>query len=329
MHTILGINGTVGAHLASELRKRNLPVRGVSRREFPGDWEHVGADLLDPAEMRRAVAGSEVVYLLVGLPYETKLWQRDWPLLMQNTIEACLEIGAKLVFLDNVYAYGQVRGPMTEDTPHRPCSSKGVVRARIADLLIDAIRNQGLRGCIARSADFYGPNCDKSVLNSTVMERLAAGKSAFIMGRADKIHTYTYTRDIAPTLAVLGTDMRADGQVWHIPTSSQPWTGEKWVLASAASFNVKPKFQTTSTFMLRLIGLFNPLFRELVEMNYQYTHDYVFSSEKTARTFNLKPTLNEQGVKETVQYYKNARKAAADQSQDAGLKMESSKKAGQ
>lgn len=311
MQTILGINGTVGADLAAALRKRDLPVRGVSRREFPGDWEHVRADLLDPEAMRRAVAGSETVYLLVGLPYDIKTWRRDWPVLMQNTIEACLAIDAKLVFLDNVYAYGLVRGPMTEDTPHRPNSKKGIVRAQVADRMLDAMRNRGLRGCIVRSADFYGPNCNQSALNSTLFERHAAGKSAFIMGRKDKIHTYTYTRDIGPTLAILGTDPRADGQIWHIPTSSQPWTGEKWVRSSAAAFNLNPKFRATPTFILRIMGWFNPLFREMVEMNYQYTHDYVFSSEKTARTFNLQPTLNELGVKETAAYYRNKLKAGS------------------
>jgi nucleoside-diphosphate-sugar epimerase len=304
MHTILGINGTVGGHLANELRKRNLPVRGVSRRDFPGDWEHLRADLLDPEAMRRAVAGADTAYLLVGLPYDLKTWRRDWPVIMQNAIEACLESGTRLVFLDNVYAYGLVRGPMNEDTPHRPCSRKGVVRAKIADQLLDAFRNRGLRGCIVRSADFYGPGCRSSMLNSTLFERFAAGKTAFVMGRADKIHTYTYTGDIAPTLAVLGTDARADGQVWHVPTSSQPWTGERWIQAAATAFGVKPRRMTTPTFLLRIMGLFNPLFRELVEMNYQNTQDYVFSSEKTARTFDLKPTLNEQGVKETARYYR-------------------------
>ncbi len=304
MHTILGINGAVGAHLAEILTQQNIKLRGVSRRDYPGNWEHVKADVLDAASVLKATEGSEVVYLLVGLPYEIKVWRRDWPVAMQNTIDACLAHNAKLVFLDNVYALGQVDGPMKEDAPHHPISEKGIVRAQVDDLLLDAMQNKGLRATIARSADFYGPNTDKSVLNSTLFERHVLGKSAFVMGKADKIHTYTYTLDIAPALAILGTDARADGQIWNIPTSQEPWTGKDWVDASAAAFGLKPKFQETPTFMLRILGLFSPLFRELIEMNYQYTHPYVLLSEKFERTFGLKPTPYATGLAATVAYYK-------------------------
>ena len=306
MHTILGINGAVGPGLAAALRQRNIKVRGVSRRPFPGkDWEHRQADVTNMAEVLDVVDGSEVVYLLVGLEYNLDVWRRDWPVIMSNCIEACLANNAKLVFLDNVYAYGLVNGPMAENTPIRPNSEKGKVRANIIQLLFNAAQNNHLRTCVARAADFYGPECNTSALNSTVFERFAAGKSAFVMGRADKIHTYTYTRDIGPALAILGTDDRADGQVWHVPTSSERWTGADWVKAAAQVFGVQPKYQATPTFVLRLMGLGNRLFREMVEMNYQFTNDYILSSEKFERTFGMKPTPNQQGVEETAAYYRS------------------------
>lgn len=305
MHTILGINGAIGPGLAAALKKQNIKVRGVSRRPFPGsDWEHRQADVTNLAEVLDVVDGSKVVYLLVGLEYNIQVWRRDWPVIIENCIEACLANNAKLVFLDNVYAYGLVNGPMAENTPIRPNSEKGKVRARLIQLLFNAAQNNHLRVCVARAADFYGPNCNTSALNSTLFERFAAGKSAFVMGRADKIHSYTYTRDIGPALAILGTDDRADGHVWHLPTSAERWTGEEWVKAAAKVFDVKPKYQTIPTFMLRLMGLGNRLFREMVEMNYQFTNNYIFSSEKFERTFGLKPTPNEQGVEETAAYYK-------------------------
>lgn len=303
MHTILGINGTVGGDLARALRQRNIPVRGVSRRAFPGDWEHRQADVTNLADVLAVADGAEVVYLLIGLEYDLQIWQRDWPIVMENAIQACQANGAKLVFMDNVYAYGLVHGAMTEETPMRPCSEKGKVRLKIANMLLDAMQH-GLRACIARAADFYGPYCDKSVLNATLFERYAAGKSAFLMGRTDQVHTYTYAPDIGPALALLGTDPRADGQVWHLPTSAEQWTGAEWARAAAAAFGVPAKYQATPTFMLRLLGLFNPLMRELVEMNYQFTHPYVFSSAKFEQTFGVQPTPIEKGLAETVAYYR-------------------------
>ncbi|MCB0527807.1 MAG: NAD-dependent epimerase/dehydratase family protein [Saprospiraceae bacterium] len=304
MHTILGINGTVGPGLAAALQQRDIRVRGVGRRPVKGPWEHRSADVTNIAELLDVTDGSEVVYLLVGLEYNIKVWRRDWPVIMENCIEACRAHNAKFVFLDNVYAYGLVKGAMTEETPMRPNSEKGKVRKQIAERLLDAFRNHGLRGCIARAADFYGPDCQSSVLNSTVFERMAAGKSAFIMGRADKVHTYTYSRDMGAALAILGTDDRADGQVWHLPSSAERWTSEDWVKVAAEIFSVRPKFQATPTFVLRVMGLFNNLFREMIEMNYQYTHDYVFDSQKFEKTFGLRPTSFRQGAEETAAFYR-------------------------
>ncbi|MCB9305732.1 MAG: NAD-dependent epimerase/dehydratase family protein [Lewinellaceae bacterium] len=304
MHTILGINGTVGPGLAAALQQRDIRVCGVGRRPAEGPWEHRSADVTNIAELLDVTDGSEVVYLLVGLEYNIKVWRRDWPVIMENCIEACRAHNAKFVFLDNVYAYGLVKGAMTEETPMRPNSEKGKVRKQIAERLLDAFRNHGLRGCIARAADFYGPDCQSSVLNSTVFERMAAGKSAFIMGRADKVHTYTYSRDMGAALAILGTDDRADGQVWHLPSSAERWTGEDWVKVAAEIFGVRPKFQATPTFVLRVMGLFNKLFREMIEMNYQYTHDYFFDSQKFEKTFGLRPASFRQGAEETAAFYR-------------------------
>jgi hypothetical protein len=44
---------------------------------------------------------------------------------MDNAIEACKRARAKLIFFENVYMYGKVSGPMTEETPFNPCSKKG------------------------------------------------------------------------------------------------------------------------------------------------------------------------------------------------------------
>src|ERR1035437_10154156 len=134
MVTILGAGGSISNELARLLAARNLPFRLVGRnpKALPGATEAVAADLADREQTIRAVAGSSIVYLLVGLTYDHKLWHEAWPRIMSNTIEACKRAGAKLIFFDNVYMYGRVSGPMTEETPFNPCSRKGEIRARIA-----------------------------------------------------------------------------------------------------------------------------------------------------------------------------------------------------
>ncbi|MGZ4887477.1 MAG: NAD(P)H-binding protein, partial [Candidatus Aminicenantales bacterium] len=158
MQTILGAGGVIGVELA-----RNLPgftdrVRLVSRSPVkvnPGD-EIFPADLLDADQVFRAVEGSEVVYLAVGLPYKLKVWRAQWPVLMRNVIDACIKHRAKLVFFDNVYVYGRVDGWMTETTAIRPVSQKGMVRAGLHSMIMDEVARGRLTALIARSADFYG-----------------------------------------------------------------------------------------------------------------------------------------------------------------------------
>lgn len=305
MQTVLGINGITGKLLAEELIGRGYKVRGVSRRPFLGNWEHISADVLNPESLNNAVKGSEVVYFCVGLTYNTKVWQRDWLPLIENVITACIANKAKLVFLDNVYMYGLVVGEMTEQTPMNPTSKKGEIRKAVAEKLLDAFKNRGLKGCIARSADFYGPDCSNSMLTATVFENLAKGKTAQLLGNPDKIHSYTFTEDIAKSMATLGVDSRADGQVWHLPTAKNPLTGHQMVEKIAQSMGVKPKLTSMGNFLVRLLGIFIPILREVHEMMYQYNNDYVFNSEKYERVFgDVSPMPYEQGIAKTAQFYK-------------------------
>jgi nucleoside-diphosphate-sugar epimerase len=304
MHTILGINGNVGKLLAAELTQKGIKVRGVSRRPFAGNWEHVSADVLNLEQLTTAVAGSEVVYLAVGLEYTIKIWRRDWRVLMQNTIEACRRTNATLIFIDNVYMYGRVEGAMTETTPINPSSEKGKVRAEVAKLLLTAFNDKILRGCIARAADFYGPDCDKSGLNTTVFERFAAKKSAQWLGKTDKKHAFTYVPDMAKALAILGTDERmSQSFVWHLPTAAPALTGLEMIEQAGKVFNVPPKFSAIGDFMLSVLGIFIPIMRELKEMSYQTNFDYQFSSEKFERVFGLKPTSYADGIQQTANFY--------------------------
>jgi nucleoside-diphosphate-sugar epimerase len=163
MHTILGTGGAIGVELVSELAKNGRRIRLVSRNPRPaaGADQVVSADLADLDPTVNAVAGSQVVYLLVGLKYDLRVWRELWPRIINNVIEACKRANAKLVFFDNVYMYGRVVGPMTERTAFNPCSRKGEIRAQIATTLLSEITKGSLTALIARSADFYGPRVNQ------------------------------------------------------------------------------------------------------------------------------------------------------------------------
>jgi len=99
---------------------------------------------------------------------------------------------------------------------------------------------------------------------------------------------------------MLGNSVDAWNQIWHLPTAKNPPTGKEWVEAIAGELGVKPKFQVATKFMVKVLGLFVPIMKEMVEMMYQNDRDYVFDSSKFEKQFNFKPTLYEDGIKEMI-----------------------------
>ncbi|NOX87901.1 MAG: NAD-dependent epimerase/dehydratase family protein [Calditrichaeota bacterium] len=304
MQTILGSGGAIGTELAKALKKFTDEIRLVSRnpkKVNPTD-ELMSADLLNEADVRKAVQGSSVVYVTVGFPYSAKVWKKSWLKLMSHVIKACAEYGCKLVFFDNIYMYDpdHLNG-MTEETPVNPPSKKGKIRAEVADMIMDAVRKGELTALIARSADFYGPGIkNTSVLTETVFNPLSKGKKAMWLGSVNFKHSFTYTPDAGVATALLGNTEDAYNEVWHLPTAPDPFTGKEWIEAIAEEMGVKPKYQVVSKFLVRIVGLFVPVMRETVEMMYQYDRDYVFDSSKFEKRFDFKPTPYIDGIREIV-----------------------------
>jgi nucleoside-diphosphate-sugar epimerase len=292
MQTILGAGGAIGTELLNDLVRRQQPVRLVGRnpKQVQGVTETVSADISNLAQTISAVAGSTVVYLLVGLKYDVKVWGELWPRIMSNAIEACKRANAKLVFFDNVYMYGKVVGPMTEETPFNPCSRKGEIRAQIATTLLNEVKAGKLTSMIARSADFYGPNAKTSVANLLVFERLAKGAKPSCLVSDSVPHSYTYTPDAGKSLALLADTDTAWNQTWHVPTAPKPPDGRAFIELVAKEFAVKPKYRILSRPLIRIGGLFDSDVRESYEMLYQSDSAYVFDSSKFTKAFGQEPT---------------------------------------
>ncbi|MGB7785802.1 MAG: NAD-dependent epimerase/dehydratase family protein [Salinimicrobium sp.] len=304
MQTILGAGGPIGIELAKALKKYTSKIRLVSRdpQKVNADDELFPANLLVAAEVDRAVKGSEVVYLTAGLPYSYKKWKKQWPVIVQNVIDACEKNSAKLVFFDNVYMYSKESMPhMTENSMVHPPSGKGRIRAEISEMIMKDVWTEKLQALIARSADFYGPGIkNNSILIETVFKPLKKGKKATWLGGVNYKHSFTYTPDAAKATAFLGNTEAAYGQVWHLPTAANPLTGKEWVQCAAKEMQVKAGYWEVPKWLVRLMGVFMPVMKETVEMMYQYDRDYVFDSSKIEEQFGLNPTSYARGIKEVV-----------------------------
>lgn len=295
-HVVLGGNGVAGRETVRALLRRGIEPASVGRSPSSIDGARsITADLLDGAATAAALAGAEVAYLTAGLPYSASVWERDWPPLVTSAVDACLEHGTRLVYLDNVYAFGRVDGPMADRMPLAPVSRKGRVRATALEAL-EAAADRGLSLTIARSADFYGPGATTSVFNSFVLRAVAAGKRPSWLLDADQPHSLTYTPDLGEALAILGTTA-SSGRPWNVPTAPAV-TGRRAIELATGG---EGSFSVMRGSTLRLGALFNRAARETVEMSYQYSAPSVLDSSDFERTFGAAPTPLADGIAATLE----------------------------
>lgn len=303
MQTILGSTGAIGTELAKALKKYTDNIRLVSRNPKKTNESDTlfSADLTNREEVFKAIKGSEVVYLTIGFEYKLNVWKKQWPDLMKNVIDACIENNSKLVFFDNVYMIGgdNVKH-ITEESPFSPTSKKGEIREMLDKMILDAIKERKLQAIIARAADFYGAIKDVSVLMELVYKNLAANKKAQWFFNARVKHSFTYTPDAGKATAMLGNTPEAYNQIWNLPTDRNSLTGEEWIGLFASEMGKSSKYQLFPAFLVKLAGFFVPFLKEIYEMRYQYDREYFFDSSKFENCFNFKPTSYQQGVKEIL-----------------------------
>ncbi len=303
MHTILGAGGAIGVELAKALTAYTTDIRLVGRnpKKVNATDTLFPADLTTAEGVSKAVAGSEVCYLVVGFDYKTKLWQERWPALIKDVVAACIAHNSKLVFFDNVYAIGgdNVKH-ITETSPISPSSKKGEVRAWVDRHILENVEAGKLNAIIARAPDFFGPIKDKSMLMNLVYDNIAKGKAAQWFCNADIVHTTGYTPDLAKGTAMLGNTPDAFNQIWNLPVDPTPITARQWVKLFANEMGGKDKVSVLPSWGIKLLGIFIPIVGEMYEMRYQYDRAYVFDSSKFNKRFNYTPTSNAEAVKQVV-----------------------------
>nr|WP_321451222.1 NAD-dependent epimerase/dehydratase family protein [uncultured Carboxylicivirga sp.] len=302
LHTVLGASGAVGQSVLKVLKEKEIPARAVTRTKKFDGVETVSADLLNVEEVEKVVQGSSVVYLCVGLEYKTDVWQRDWPVLMDNVMEACSKYGAVLIFLDNVYMYGPapLQGKFDEGYTEQPLTGKGKVRKAIDDKLKASFRHGQLNGIIARAADFIGPNANNSVFYFSFLERLLKNKAPqSLLPRGPK-HTYANTIDLGRALVELALEPETYNSVWHLPVGDPVSVDELMVVFNDV-LGTSYKVSYMPRFMIKGISWFVPVVKEFEEMLYQFEYDYIMSYEKFKKQFpDFKITPYREVVKQMI-----------------------------
>lgn len=290
LHVIVGA-GPVGTATAQLLAARGATVRVVTRSGTPVEGaDGVAADASDPARLSDLARGADALYNCANPPYHR--WPVLWPPLHAALLAAAEASGAVLVTTSNLYGYGPVSAPMTEDMPLAATSVKGRVRADMWRSALAAHEAGRIRATEARASDYLGAGV-RSLFADLVLPRLLAGKTASVPADLDAPHSWTYVGDVARTLVTLATDARAWGRPWHVPTNPPCSIRELGAEAAELAGVPAPRLRRMPAAVLAVGGLFSPVAREFREVSYQFSAPFVLESSAATATFGLEPTPQE------------------------------------
>jgi len=272
-HIVVGA-GATGSATAKLLAETGAHVTVVTRSGSGPDHERitlVAADASNPSGLTRLSQGAHAIYNCANPPYNK--WASDWP-------------------------------PLAASLPLDPPSVKGGIRADMWRQALAAHETGRVQVTEARASDFIGPDIgENGRMSDRLVPRLLKGKSVSLPGELDVIHSWTAIDDVARTLVTLGTDDRALGRAWHVPTAP-PVSQRDMVHRLCEIAGIKPvKVSKMPALAISLAGLFMPVVRELKEVAYQFDAPFVIDSTETTKVFGLEPTPIDETLRATLESY--------------------------
>ncbi len=304
LHVIFG-TGPLGKSTARELHQLGHRVRMVNRSgqtaDLPKTIEILKGDAYNLEFTRRVTQGATSVYQCAQPAYHQ--WAGNFPKMQASILEATASNNAKLVISDNLYMYGaSSTQALRETNAYNAHTKKGLIRAEMARSALEAHQNGRLRVALIRGSNFFGP--EDAVMSDLLFKPALQGKPMNLLGRLDQPHTFTYAPDFGRALATIGTvnaklEPSVFGRAWHVP-SPESVTQNQLVKLIEAQLGHKVKTQVAGALILNLLGLFNPIMREAIEMLYEWNQPFIMDSSDFQKTFGIKPTPLETAIKETL-----------------------------
>ncbi|NWJ98381.1 MAG: NAD-dependent epimerase/dehydratase family protein [Chloroflexi bacterium] len=304
LHLIFG-TGPLGKAVMRELVKQGKRVRMVNRSgkaSVSAGVEVVKGDATDSANTKGLCREASVIYQCSQPAYNQ--WPALFPRYQTAILEGAAFANARLVLAENLYMYGRVSGPIREDLPYTATTRKGEVRARMAEEWMTAHKAGKVQATAGRASDFYGPEAgEQGAFGDRVIYPLLAGKKVSGLGNIDLPHTYTYIDDFGKGLVILGAKQEALGQAWHIP-NAPTLTTRQMVTLFFEEAKLPPKIGAVPDLALKMLGLVNPIVREVGEMLYEFKEPFVVDHRKFEQAFGNISTPHTEAVRVTLQWFR-------------------------
>lgn len=314
---MLGASGGFGGALADELIARGRRVRLLARSsarvsarlaKVP-NVEVVIGDVQDTAALIKAASGCGLIVHGVNYPYHQ--WVPYLQTATLNIIEAARTTGATLLFPGNVYSLGESSAaPLDESAPHKATTRKGKFRARLEGFLKDATVSAGdkpaIRVLIVRAGDYFGPSMRNGLVDR-LYGNAARGKPMQSFGRLDIMHERIFLPDLARAsldLLALGDALPAF-EVVNVTPGERFSQRDYFALVARVAGHSALKASLMPWWMVAMVGLFNPMIREFMELRYLYDTTLLLDGAKLKRLLpGFQFTAPEEAIRLTLASYR-------------------------
>jgi len=305
---IFGARGAIGRALAPEFERRGIPFRMVGRDKAKlqaafGKMAHAevfDADLTDLRSAGAAARGVDTIIYCVGVPYTSFELH---PKMMRTTIEAAATMQvARVVLVSTVYPYGVPRTSRVSEThPREPEARKGKFRKEQQDVVFEAHRQGRLQGMVIVLPDFYGPHAELSLANP-IFRAAIDGKTANWLGPVNAPHEFIFVPDAGPAIADLADCADCYGEMWNFAGAGDINVLD-FITRVYRAAGRSPKYRSVGRGLLKVMGWFNPLYRELPEMLYLAETPVLLDDAKLRAKFPaLRKTSYDEGIRQTLEW---------------------------
>jgi nucleoside-diphosphate-sugar epimerase len=247
---VLGASGGFGGQMAQALQAAGWTVLRYRR----------GTD------MTAAARGVQLIVNGLNPPGYHK-WCKLIPPITASVIAAGRSSGATVLVPGNVYPYGVEPGLWGPDTPHRPNSRKGRIRAAMEAGYHAAAESGGPRCILLRGGDFLLPGAPQMLMNRMTLAKVAKGRIT-AMGAADALHAYAYLPDMARAAVALVELGAALPPYADIPFAGHTFTVNDLAARVARLTGHPMKVTHFPLWFFTLVSPFWEMARELREMLY-------------------------------------------------------------
>lgn len=271
--TVLGSNGHIGNAAMIAFRDAGWSVTGLGRtnRKPVSGTTFVAGDADDVEVVREAIRDADVVVYALHLRYDQ--WgngrsERQ----LQVVIDALGQSGKTLLFPGTIYNYRAGDRTVSPGIRQSAEAPRGEIRIRLETMLREASAAEKFQTIILRAGDFFGPGNRGEWFEAAMMMDVAKGK-LYHMSDLKLRHSWAYLPDLSRAFVALAEKRGELGRFENFHFAGHWVSHGQMMGAIQSALPGKVAVSPLQWWMIRAVGLFNPVMRDIYRMRYLWLNE--------------------------------------------------------